>query len=80
MELPSEIDTRALLPEAERAGVSFAPGYQFNHDGRPSSALRLTTALADARQIEAGVRALGDAVRSHLARGAATYREAGVNV
>ncbi len=80
VELPAEIDTRALLPEAERAGVSFAPGYQFNHDGRPSSALRLTTALVGVEQIEDGVRALGGAVRRHLARGATAYREAGVNV
>jgi GntR family transcriptional regulator/MocR family aminotransferase len=80
VELPGDIDTRALLPEAERAGVSFSPGYQFNHDGRPSSAMRLATALAGADQIEAGIEALGGAVRKHLARSTVPQRDDTVHV
>ncbi len=65
--LPDAVDTRMLLGEAQRAGVVFAPGYQFNHDGRPSNCLRLTTALADVGEIGHGVSLLGSVVHRHLA-------------
>ncbi len=68
VELPEGLDSRALLPVAHQAGVAYAPGYQFHHDGRPSRALRLTTALADCAAIERGVAALGEALRRELAR------------
>ena len=66
LELPSAVDTRLLLSEAQRDGVMFAPGYHFNHDGRPSSCMRLTTALANEHQIERGVELLGERVAAHL--------------
>jgi DNA-binding transcriptional MocR family regulator len=65
-ELPASIDTADLLPDAVRAGVLFAPGFQFRQDRRPSSGLRLSLALADEREIERGVAALGSVVRDRL--------------
>jgi len=69
VELPGGLDSRALLGEAQQAGVAFAPGYQFHFDGRPSPALRLTTALADPVSIRRGVKALATVTRRHLTRG-----------
>jgi GntR family transcriptional regulator/MocR family aminotransferase len=67
VDLPGEIDSRALLGEAQSAGVMFAPGHQFHHDGRPSTGLRLTTALADSDEIRRGIEILGTLVRTQLA-------------
>lgn len=69
VELPDEIETRDLLPEAASRGVLFAPGYQFHHDGRPSSGLRLSIAIADEESIRRGVSALAAVVKERLARG-----------
>jgi len=69
VELPEEIDTRELLADAAREGVLFAPGAQFHHDGRRSSALRLTVAMADETGIRRGVAALGRVARARLAAG-----------
>ncbi|HVP29473.1 MAG TPA: PLP-dependent aminotransferase family protein [Myxococcota bacterium] len=66
LELPSGLDSRDLLADAARAGVLFAPGYQFHHDGRPSSGLRLSLALADEGSIRRGVAALGRVVRERM--------------
>jgi len=67
--LPEGVDTGELLADAVGAGVLFAPGFQFNHDGRPSRCLRLTFALADAEQLRRGVAALARLVRERLERG-----------
>lgn len=67
VELPEDIDSRALLRDAQAAGVMFSPGHQFHHDGRPSSGLRLTTALADSDEIRRGIEILGNLVRTQLA-------------
>ncbi len=66
VELPEGIDTQALLPEAARAGVVYAPGQPFFLDGRRSSALRLSLAGASVPEIERGVRALGEVVHAAL--------------
>jgi DNA-binding transcriptional MocR family regulator len=66
VELPCRIDTGELLADARRAGVMFAPGSLFHHDGRPSPAMRLTFALSDADAIRRGVAALARVVRSRL--------------
>ena len=71
VELPLGIDTSELLPDAVAAGVLFAPGAQFHHDGRPSNALRLTFAQADEAALRRGVKILGDVIRR---RGAGTPR------
>ncbi len=80
VELPGGIDTAELLPEAGRAGVLFAPGFQFRHDGRPSSGMRVSFALADEEAIRRGVAALGKVVRERLARGGVSLREHSVNL
>ena len=80
VELPGGIDTAELLPEAGRAGVLFAPGFQFRHDGRASSGMRLSIALADEAAIRRGVAALAKVVRERLARGGESLREHSVNL
>jgi len=67
VELPEGIDSSALLNEAQSAGVMFSPGHQFHHDGRPSTGLRLTTALADCDEIRRGIEILGKLVHTRLA-------------
>jgi DNA-binding transcriptional MocR family regulator len=69
VDLPGAIDTAELLPDAVRAGVLFAPGFQFRHDRRPSSGLRLSLALAGEDEIRRGVAALGHVVRERLRAG-----------
>jgi len=64
VELPFDLDTRDLLPDAARAGVLFSPGTLFMPDARPSRAMRLTVSCAEEDEIRRGVAALGD-VASH---------------
>ena len=66
LELPDPVDTRELLPDALRAGVSFAPGDQFLHDGRRSSGLRLSFAQAGETALRTGAQRLGAVVRARL--------------
>ena len=80
VELPGEIETRDLLPDAASRGVLFAPGYQFHHDGRPSSGLRLSIAIADEASIRRGVAALACVVKERLATGTRGERSASVYV
>ena len=72
VELPHGIDTSELLPDAVAAGVLFAPGAQFNHDGRPSCCLRLTFAMADEDALRRGVAMLAEVIRQ---RGRARRRD-----
>ena len=78
VELPGGIDTGDLLADAVRAGVIFAPGFQFRHDRRPSSGLRLSIALASEEEIRRGVGQLAEVVRERLRAGAATRRDEGI--
>ena len=80
LELQEDIDTRALLREAQNIGVLFAPGYQFHHDGRPSSAMRLTIALANADEIRRGVRLLGGLVRELWRRPSSASRDMSIHL
>jgi len=64
--LPEGIDTSDLLADAVGAGVLFAPGSQFHHDGRSSRALRLSIALADEAALRRGVAALARVVRARM--------------
>jgi DNA-binding transcriptional MocR family regulator len=70
VELPEGIDTSELLADAVGAGALFAPGSQFNHDGRPSRCLRLSFAMADEEALRRGVAALGAVIRRRGAAGA----------
>jgi DNA-binding transcriptional MocR family regulator len=72
VELPAGVDTSELLPDAVAAGVLFAPGAQFNHDGRASRCLRLTFAMADEAALRRGAAALAQVIRS---RGRARRRD-----
>jgi DNA-binding transcriptional MocR family regulator len=69
VELPEGCDTGELLADAIGAGVLFAPGFQFNHDGRASNCLRLTFAMAGSDELERGVKILAEVIRERLARG-----------
>jgi DNA-binding transcriptional MocR family regulator len=66
VELPGEIETRDLLSDAAVAGVFFAPGSQFNHDGRSSNCLRLTFAMAEPEALRFGVSVLARVVTERL--------------
>jgi DNA-binding transcriptional MocR family regulator len=66
VELPEGIDTRDLLSDAAVAGVFFAPGSQFNHDGRSSNCLRLTFAMAEPEALRFGVSVLARVVAERL--------------
>ena len=80
VELPGGIDTADLLPDAVRSGVVFAPGFQFRHDRRPSSGLRLSLARSGEDEIRRGIAALGRVVRERLRAGVASGADPGVNV
>ncbi len=68
LELPEGVDTAELLPDAVAAGVLFAPGFQFHHDGRASRCLRLTFCRADEEELARGVGILAGLVRGRLER------------
>ncbi|UCE87139.1 MAG: PLP-dependent aminotransferase family protein [Deltaproteobacteria bacterium] len=76
VELPEGLDSRDLLEDAQAAGVLFAPGFLFHHDGRPSRGLRLTIATADEAAIERGVAKLGERIHARLAAGPPPRRAA----
>jgi len=80
VELPQGIDTADLLADAAAAGVLFVPGSQFHADGRPSSCLRLSFAMADEAALRRGVRALAGVVAERLARGGSLRRASRVPV
>ena len=65
LDLPAPIDTRDLLADAVAAGVLFAPGSQFHHDGRPSNGMRLTFAMADEAALARGVERLAAVIAAH---------------
>lgn len=67
--LPEPIDSLALLAEARRAGVLYAPGQIFLPEERRSSSLRLSVAQAAPEEIERGIRTLGEVARAALPRG-----------
>lgn len=77
VELPGPVDTSELLADAIRAGVLFAPGTAFQHDGRPSCGLRLTVAQVDEERIWRGVGILARVAREHVRAG---LRAAGAGV
>lgn len=68
VELPEAIDTGDLLTDAIGTGVLFAPGSQFNHDGRPSRCLRLTFAMAESADLRLGVARLARCIRERAER------------
>ena len=77
---PFEIDTRDLLADAARAGVTYHPGASFLPDRGASRGLRVTVAQADVDQIERGVEALGRVVRERFAQDPAARQAADVQL
>ena len=71
VELAPGIDSRALLPLAERAGVSFFPGAGFHLDGGSQSGLRLAFSLYQPEALAEAARRLGAAAHDFEA---AEYR------
>jgi 2-aminoadipate transaminase len=67
VELPEPLDSRELFDDAAHAGVLYAPGHQFNHDGRPSRGLRLTFSRAGEEGLRLGAARLGQVARERLA-------------
>ena len=56
LRLPEGMDSAALLPQAEAAGVSYVPGTRFYADGRASQHLRLAFTMLPLEELEEGVR------------------------
>ena len=71
LDLGEGVDTEALLPYAQRAGVSYLPGGLFSVDGAPSSCLRISFALYDADGLREGVRRLAQALDAYTMERAA---------
>lgn len=59
IQAPDGVDTSALLPRAEAAGVSYLPGTLFHSDGGGQSYLRLAFSLLALDELEEGARRLG---------------------
>jgi DNA-binding transcriptional MocR family regulator len=59
VELPQAISTRALLRQAEAAGVSYIPGASFHVDGGGLSSLRLAFTLYPPEMLAEAARRLG---------------------
>ena len=74
LDLGEGVDTEALLPHAQRAGVSYLPGGLFSVDGAPSTCLRISFALYDSDGLREGVRRLAEALDAYNAE-----RDAGSN-
>jgi 2-aminoadipate transaminase len=59
LRLPEGVDSAALLPRAEAAGVSYLPGVRFHLDGRVTDALRLSFSLYGETELTEAARRLG---------------------
>lgn len=64
--LPPGMDSLQLYEEAARAGVWICPGVDYFVHGGGERNLRLVWCSATPREIDAGVRILGELLRSHL--------------
>ena len=66
--LPEGMNAIDLLPEAVERNVAFVPGAAFYAEAPDTRTLRLSFVTASPAQIDAGIKALADAVRARLAR------------
>ncbi len=66
--LPPEIDTKAMMPKAIVAKVAYVPGTAFYADGFGTWAMRLSYCHPTPERIREGVKALGGVVKSEIAR------------
>jgi 2-aminoadipate transaminase len=53
------VDSAALLPTAESAGISYVPGARFYTDGGGGQYCRLGFTLVSSEELEEGARRLG---------------------
>ena len=68
LQLPTEVDATALLPQAVAAGMAYVPGAPFFADGGHANTLRLSFVTVPPAQIEAGVAALAGVLKAALGR------------
>ena len=66
--LPAEIDTKALMPKAIVAKVAFVPGNAFYADGLGSWSMRLSYCHPTPERIREGVKALGGVIKQEMKR------------
>ena len=66
--LPAEIDTKALMPKAIVAKVAYVPGSAFYADGLGSWSMRLSYCHPTPERIREGVKALGGVVKQEMKR------------
>ena len=66
--LPPEIDTKALMPKAIVAKVAYVPGNAFYADGLGSWSMRLSYCHPTPERIREGVKALGGVVKQEMKR------------
>ena len=64
---PPHVDTAALLPFAEEAGVSFRPGPGFSPSGLFTNSLRISFALYEVAELEEAVARLSRALAAYSA-------------
>lgn len=64
--LPKGMDAQKLLPAAVERGTAFVPGAPFYADEPQANTLRLSYVTVSAEQIDKGIEALADAIRSQL--------------
>ena len=66
--LPAEIDTKALVPKAIVAKVAYVPGSAFYADGFGSWSMRLSYCHPTPERIREGVKALGGVIKQEMSR------------
>jgi 2-aminoadipate transaminase len=66
LDLPTQIDTTALLPQAVAAGMAYVPGSTFYPHGGHANTLRLSFVTATPTQIETAVAALAGLLKNVL--------------
>ena len=66
--LPAEIDTKALMPKAIVAKVAYVPGSAFYADGLGSWSMRLSYCHPTPERIREGVKALDGVIKQEMSR------------
>ena len=67
LELPSQIDTLKMLPEAVKRRVAYVPGAAFYASNVKHNTMRLSFVTATPEQIDSAIKALADTIRAELA-------------
>ena len=65
LHLDPRVDADALLPMAQKAGVSYRPGTGFSASGGFHNALRISTSLYETGELTEAIRRLGAAIEAH---------------